>query len=86
MLYNKFFSCVFIIIVDVLAIVTYWNTKGPGKTFFIIIYILASLFGLFDWRCHQLMQSIKSNTLLSKKITSAGENLKNACLVVNIFF
>ena len=82
----NFFGCVFIVIADVRALFANWNTKDFRITFFIIISILAALFGLFDLRCHQLTQSIKSTTLLSKKITSAGENLKNACLVVNILF
>lgn len=82
----NFFGCVFMVIADVRALIANWNSKDRGITFFIIIFILAALFGLFDWCCHQLMQSIKSNTLLSKKITSVGENLKNACLVANILF
>jgi hypothetical protein len=32
------------------------------------------------------MRSVKTNTLLSKTIDSAGENFKNICLLINVLF
>jgi hypothetical protein len=82
----NFFSCLLIVIIDAYALITNWNSKDSRVTVFIIILIVTFLFGIFDWFCHKLMHSIKTNTLLSKRMNSVGENLKNTCLVINVLF
>ena len=79
---------IFLIIICIRAYIEFIKSDFTMSALpsFIIVFIILSLFSIFDWFCHQLLHSIKNDIPLSDISISRGTNYKNICLLISVLF
>jgi len=78
--------CLTIIVFRVYIVFFKSNITSSIITTFIILFIITSLFAIFDWFCYALIHSLKNDIPLSNKIIRKGKNYKDICLLLSGIF
>lgn len=82
----NFLITLFILLIGLFRLHNNWYVDDSSVMFFIICFIISSLYGALDWFSYKLLQSIQRQTFQSKKVKSRADTIKNLCLFITVLF